>query len=78
MTEKAKIQITLSNDEALVLFEFLSRFNEQERQGVFEDEAEQFILADIECLLEKELVEPFDKNYREIIEASRKRVREGK
>ena len=32
---------TLSNDVALVLFDFLSRFNEIDRHDLFQDQAEQ-------------------------------------
>ena len=42
------LNLTISKDEALVLFDFLARFNEVERQEVFEDQAEQKTL----CILE--------------------------
>jgi len=38
------INITLTRDEALVLFEFLSRFNQFDNKEVFEDQAEQKML----------------------------------
>ena len=54
-----KISITLTKNEALVLHEFLSRFNEKDDDDhVFEDQAEQRVFWDIECELEKILAEP--------------------
>ena len=75
MAAKNNIQLTLSSDEALVFFEWLSRFNEKPQQA-FEDQAEQRVLWDIEAMLQKQLVEPFASDYRELLEQARARVRD--
>lgn len=66
--------LKLSCDEALVLFEFLVR---AERSGDLhiEDEAEQVVLANILCLLEKQLVAPFDPNYSDLLAKARSSLR---
>jgi len=71
-----KINIGLTKEEAIVLFEFLARFNEQERKELFEDQAEKRVLWDIECILEKELSEPFSSDYLEIVKKAREKVRD--
>ena len=69
------VVIELSQDEALVLFEWLSRFNESEAPS-FEDQAEQRVLWDLEAMLESMLAEPFDPRYADILSAARARVRD--
>lgn len=77
MEEKVTIEFT--KDEALVLFEFISRINEQELLiPLFEDQAEQRATWNLECLFQKELVEPFDHRYKEIIQEARNRLRDTK
>jgi hypothetical protein len=75
---KDKINIELTKEEAIVLFEFLGRFNENDALDKFEDQAEQRVLWDIECILEKELSEPFHADYSEIVKKARERVRDEK
>jgi hypothetical protein len=70
-----KINISLAKNEALV-FEFLTKFNKMQIENVFEDQSEKRVLLDIECLLEKELSEPFNSNYPEIINKARASVRD--
>ena len=48
-----KVNIELSKEEAIVFFEFLRRFNENDDLNKFEDQSEQRVLWDIECILEK-------------------------
>ena len=60
-----KINIILEKDEAIVLFDFLARFNQNDNKEVFEDQAEQKILWDIESILEKQLTEPLLPNYKD-------------
>jgi hypothetical protein len=63
MTEKkAEIQISLTDDEALVLFEFLSRYSDTDELNVV-DQAEQRALWNLCCVFEKTLVTPFSKDY---------------
>jgi hypothetical protein len=70
------LNLTISKDEALVLFDFLARFNEAERSDVFENQAEQKILWVLEGQLEKQLVEPFIPDYKDIVKEARNKVRD--
>ena len=70
-----KVRLEISREEALVLFEWLSRFNKAE-DVIFADQAEQRVLWDIEAMLESTLVEPFDPKYDELLEAARAKVRD--
>ena len=76
--ENNEITITMNKDEALVLFEFLSRFNENDNKEIFQDQAEEKVLWRIEGQLEKILVEPFMPNYQDIIKEARNRIRDKK
>ena len=76
MTEEKEILIKLSKDEALVLFEFVSRFNQLDQDEIFQDQAEQKLVWLIETQLEKILVEPFQPDYKEIIQEARNKVRD--
>lgn len=68
-------EIELAEDEALVLFEWLSRFNKTGR-AAFEDQAEQRALWNLEAALEKVLVAIFDPRYAELLAAARQRLRD--
>lgn len=76
MTEKDEIEIKLNKDEALVLFDFLSRFNNSDRNEIFEDIAEQKTLWLLEGQLEKQLVEPFMPDFNDIINKARNKIRD--
>lgn len=71
-----EITIKLTKDESLVLFEFLSRFNQTNHPEIFEDQSEQKTLWTIEGQLEKILVEPFQSDYLDIIKEARNRIRD--
>lgn len=71
-----KINISLNKDEALVLFEFLSRFSESDSKLTIEDQAEERVLWNLCCDLEKILDEPLQENYREILNQAREKVRD--
>jgi hypothetical protein len=70
-----RVRLDLTSDEALVLFEFLSRFNDSDKLSL-EDPAEQRALEHLHCLLEKQLVEPIDPNYQELLRQARDRLRD--
>ena len=70
-----KVNIELSKDEALVLFEFLHRIGQENREDIFEDKAEQIIVWNIESLLEKLLTEPFLENYSQLLIVARRNIR---
>lgn len=69
------VRLTLTRDEAVVLFEWLARFNKEEGRK-FEDQAEQRVLWNLETLLESTLEEPFKSDYDQILAAARLRVRD--
>ena len=71
-----QVNIELTKDEAIVMFEFLGRFNKKDDDSFFEDQSEQRVLWDIECILEKKLSEPFKKNYNDILNLARENVRD--
>ncbi len=76
MTDQQKINLTVTKDEALVLFEFLARFNKSEHSNIFEDQSEQKTLWNLEGQLEKQLVEPFRPDYKDIINEARNKIRD--
>jgi hypothetical protein len=64
------INLTIGRSEALVLFELLADFHNQnaiETKGP----AERLALARLHGALEKTLVEPFQSNYQEVIDQAR-------
>jgi hypothetical protein len=65
------LNLELTKNEALVFYEFLSRINESDRKELFEHQAEEKILWDLESILEKQLNETFRTDYNEIIEKAR-------
>lgn len=69
------VEVRLTPDEALVLFEFLSRYSDTDELRV-EDQAEQRALWNLCCLLEKTLVEPFNPDYAELLQSARNRLRD--
>ena len=73
--ENDNINIELTKEEAIVLFEFLARISEKEDSIVFDDQSEQRVLWNIESILEKKLNDPFLLNYSEIVERARENVR---
>lgn len=70
------INISLSKNQALVLFEFLSRFSGNDSKLTIEDQSEERVLWDLCCDLEKILVEPFQENYRELLNQAREKLRD--
>ena len=72
-----KVNLELSSDEALVLFEFLSRFVDKEQLEI-SDQSEKRVLWDLQATLEKKLVEPFRADYNDILEKAQSRLRNPK
>lgn len=67
------IQIRLSRSEALVFFEWLSRNWEKgywKSTDLFSDPAEMQLLISFEADLQKILSEPFDPNYKDLVQKS--------
>jgi hypothetical protein len=69
------VTITLTADEAVVLFEFLSRFSDTDKLTI-EDQAEERALWNLCCVFEKCLVVPFDADYSDALQAARDRLRD--
>ena len=67
--------IEISKAEALVLFEFLSRFSDEDKL-LIEDQAEARVLWDLCCVLEKQLAEPFRSDYSQLLQQARDQVRD--
>ena len=67
------VEIRLTPDEALVLFEFLSRSSDSDEWRV-EGPAEKRALENLGCLLEKQLVEPLHPDYEGLLQAARHRL----
>ena len=75
--DKKEIAIFLNEDEALVLLEWLTKFNEKDDPSLFEDkEAEERILFDLEASLEKIILETFKGNYLEILSKARQNIKQ--
>lgn len=67
------MKIELTKEEALVLSDWLYRNSGNEKY--FDDDAVKCVFWSIECLLERELVEPFYENYAEIIAKAKEVVK---
>jgi hypothetical protein len=70
--QEDNITITLDRKEALLLFDFLSRFNERTNTQDYEYKSDQTVLWNFEAILEAHLSEVFQPNYIEIIDKARK------
>jgi len=71
------VTITFSRDEAIVLFEFLSRYSEAPHELRIADQSEQRVLWDIQATLESELHEPINNpSYEERVARARAAVRD--
>jgi hypothetical protein len=72
--------VRLTPDEAVVLFELLSRWSDEEGAGhtpgpsCFESTAEAAVLNSLLCELERQLVAPFKAEYPRVLEAARDRL----
>lgn len=74
--EDEDVVLTLTHDEALVLFEWLHR-NETRAalETIVVDQAELIAVESLSALLEPELVELFAADYLELVDAARTRLR---
>jgi hypothetical protein len=68
--------ITLSHDEALVLFEFFSRFDDSD-DFTLRHTAEYLAFMRMSAQLDKMFVEPFDPKYKDLLRAARDRIAAG-
>jgi hypothetical protein len=74
--DSENVSLNLSSDEALVLLEWLHRFNTEARPTSFQDQAEQRVLFDLEAVLETVVSASFLKDYYEILAKARERIRD--
>jgi hypothetical protein len=73
--ESNNIKIYLTDNEALVLYDFLTRFNEKSK-FCFEDQAEQRVLWNLESKLENFLIAPFSEEYSNRLVNARDAIRD--
>jgi len=73
--ENEKVKIELTKDEAIVLFEFLTRFSGNQKLNI-EHRAEERALWDLQCLLECELSEIFLPDFDKILSQARERLKD--
>lgn len=71
----SEVQITLTADEAIVLFEFLSRYSDTDELKIV-DQAEQRALWNLCCIFEKKSVVPFNVEYAQVLSEARARLRD--
>lgn len=69
------VRLELTRDEALVLFEFLARFDDDSKLTI-RDQAEERALWNLHCLLQKQLVELLHPEYKALLAAARDRLRD--
>ena len=69
------VAIHLSNEEALVLSDWLFFFNKNSL-NTYEDQAEERIFWDMEAVLEKTLSESLASNYSQQLSRARQKVRD--
>jgi uncharacterized protein YuzE len=67
-----EINIPLNENQAIVLFELITELNKK----ATETSAEEIVISEIEWVLEKQLVETFDSNYREIVQQAKDKLEE--
>ena len=74
MAESGDVSIALTTDEALVLFDLLHRWEDDDRVTTPQHAAEQVALWNLFALLERELREPFDPHYADLVAKARTRL----
>jgi hypothetical protein len=69
--EAGELTLELSLNEAIVLFEFVARFSQDDKPLTIEEPAESQVLHNVCARLEKQLPEPFSKEWPLILEQAR-------
>jgi hypothetical protein len=74
--ENKTVKIELKHNEALVIFEFLSRFNETGKLEII-DAGESQALNNLLCYIEQQSEDPapFQKNYHDLVKKARASLR---
>lgn len=70
------VVIKLNQEEALVLLEWLYKFNKEERPTLIQDQSEERILFDLEAVLEAFVSNTFENNYQEALLKARQKIRD--
>jgi len=73
-TEDRFVDVRFTIDEAVILYNFLNRVNDNEINKIIQDQSEQHLFWKIEGILEKKLVEPFQLNFEQIVIDAQKRM----
>ena len=73
--DKDSIKIEITNNEALVLFELLSRYSDTEKLTI-EHPAEQRSLFNLACALEKLLPQQLEADYKIKLESARQALKD--
>lgn len=68
------VNIALTGDEALVLFDLLHRWEDNEQVSPPRHEAEQIALWNLSAVLEKVTAEPFLPDYARLVSEARTRL----
>jgi hypothetical protein len=68
-----KMEFALNHEEAIVLFDFLSRL-EYDATLKIEHLAEEAVLSKIHGQMETKLVEPFQENWKQILNDARQKI----
>ncbi len=76
MAESNEIALKISEDIAIVLFEFFDRFGDKGRL-YFVHPAEYLALMKISAQIDKSTSAMFESNYRKLLEKARERIAEG-
>jgi hypothetical protein len=75
---RPKVTLQLSGDEALVLFEWIHRMEDKDQlKRTAEHGGEVVALWRLSGILESELSEPFDKDYKDLVAQARDRLIRG-
>ncbi len=64
------VAIELEDDEAIVLFDFLSRFSNDDTLSIVH-QSEERVLWDLQCILEKQVGSLFDGSFDEVVSKAR-------
>jgi hypothetical protein len=70
------VTVTLSGDEALVLFDWLARTSDAGAPAPFVDQAEERVLWNVEATLERSLVAILRPDYESLLNEARTAVRD--
>ena len=72
---EGQVIVKLTQSEALVLFDFCSRFSGTDKLTI-KDQAEEITLWNLEAVLEKVLLEPLQPDYQKKVEEAREKLRD--